>query len=159
MALIVEDGTIVANANSYVTVQEIRDYAALRGFDLPANDADVEPLAVLATDYLQSRKYQGYMVDAATQVLEWPRNDVVINCVEIANNVIPQQLKNAQCELAISAQDADLLSDGTQQDVKSESVGSLSAEYLGSAGQSAFKSSRANVYLAKLVAKSTLVRV
>ena len=50
---IVEDGTAVDNANSYVTVQEFRDYWSDRGVDFTAKtDEEVEASLVIATQYI-----------------------------------------------------------------------------------------------------------
>ena len=47
MALVIEDGSEVSTANSYVTVAEIRTYATTRGVTtIPAVDAEVEVLAI-----------------------------------------------------------------------------------------------------------------
>ena len=50
---IVEDGTALENANSYVTVQEFRDYWGDRGTDYTAKaDEEIESSLVLATQYI-----------------------------------------------------------------------------------------------------------
>ena len=132
MALIVEDGTIVANANSYNTVAEIRAYAVARGSTLPVADEDVEVLAIQATDYLESfyKKYQGYRTDPANQVLQFPRTGVVLyDDYEVGSNEIPTLLKNAHAQATIEAYESDLMPNHTQ-GVKKEKVDVLEVEYL-----------------------------
>ena len=51
MALIIENGTIVANANSYATVAELRGYAALRGATVPTDDAQCEYMLIKAMPF------------------------------------------------------------------------------------------------------------
>lgn len=56
MAFIVEDGTGVKGANSYCTVQYMRDYFADRGVDLTAvADAALQASLIAATDYIDTR--------------------------------------------------------------------------------------------------------
>ena len=105
MALTIEDGTIVTGANSYVTLIEIRAFTLARGLDLSAvDDADIEALAIKAMDYLEAQRghYQGKKTEPGTQALQWPRKGVYIDCDEILDqNEIPQELKDAQCQLVI----------------------------------------------------------
>lgn len=72
MALVVETGAGVAGANSYLTVAELRAFAADRGLTLPVPDASVESLLIQAADYLELRTYVGDPV-SSSQGLSWPR--------------------------------------------------------------------------------------
>lgn len=109
MALIVEDGSIVENANSYVSVEEARTYASERNYSLPAlpeegqNDA-LEALLIKAVDFLEGQraKYQGEKV-SSLQALQFPRYNVYIDGFPLDENVIPRILKAAQIELAVAA--------------------------------------------------------
>lgn len=153
MALIIEDGSIVANADSYVTVAEIRAYADKRGFDVPVADATVEQLAILAIDYMQSKKYIGNLVEAG-QALAFPRRDII----DLADDVIPQAIKNAQIELAIAAHTNDLLMSEPTATVQSESTGTTSTTYLGGLS-SAFVSERVNMFLSQYLRPYSVNRV
>ena len=104
MALIVEDGTIVANANSYIDLSFLISYASLRGLSIQASSPLQEQAALRAMDYLESIRFQGSKVNAALQTLQWPRKDVLIDCVDFAENQIPLALKNAQAQLIVSLQ-------------------------------------------------------
>lgn len=55
MTLIVEDGTGIADANSYSGLDTVRDYAAERGAIVPAGDSELEAMAIRAMDYLDGR--------------------------------------------------------------------------------------------------------
>lgn len=105
MALIIEDGTQVVGANSYVTTTEIKAFATARGIvDFPTADADVEILSTLAMDYLEAKRseYRGTKT-SASQSLQYPREGSTVDGVLIANNIIPVELKNAQMQLTIEA--------------------------------------------------------
>ena len=105
MALVVEDGTGVEGANSYLTVAELRAFAGDRGLTLPT-DSEVEKLLVKATDYLELKSYIG---DRASdnQGLSWPRTQTA-NPYWQYNNLIPTKLKTAQSLLAVEAMNGDL---------------------------------------------------
>ncbi len=158
MALIIEDGSIVTGANSYVTIAEIKAYADLRGIAYP-DDAAIEVNAILATDYLQSKCYAGVQVEPNAQPLEFPRDDLYIKNVLVPNDSIPEQLKNAQIEAALAQTSQDLLqSGGTDTNVSSESLGSIKFNYDGGSSSS-FNSQRVNLYLNELLKPLSLNRI
>lgn len=103
MPLIIEDGTIVTNANSYVTLVELQAYADDRGFTLPTSDAEQEQFVLRAMDYLESRRFQGKRADE-TQSLQWPRTGVKVNCIDFAEDEIPETLKKALSQLVVELQ-------------------------------------------------------
>lgn len=105
MTIIVEDGSQVANANSYVTAAEAKAFAAARGIaDFPTNDSEVAVLLTLAIDYLEARRFDFIGTKtSASQALQYPRTGSTVDGLEIANNIIPIELKNAQMQLAIEA--------------------------------------------------------
>ena len=113
MSLIVEDGTIVNGADTFVTVAALRAYAAKRGATLPATgsagDAACEVLLIKAMDYIQGQepRFKGERV-FRDQDLCWPREEVVVNGFCIASNLIPSEVKQAQMVLAIEAQAIEL---------------------------------------------------
>jgi hypothetical protein len=142
MALIVEDGTGLANANSYNLVSEIRAYAEARGYDLPPEDGDVEKLAIQATDYTESfyDRYQGKML-TQTQALQWPRVGVTLYGVELDPATIPRQLKTAHAQATVEAYNSDLMPNETATLVKKEKVDVIEVEYIeatASEGKSSF---------------------
>jgi len=103
--LIVEDGTGVANANTYVDLAYLQNYADNRGLTLPTSDTDKEIFLLRAMDYLEGRRdeFQGSKA-VVDQSLQWPRVDVSIDCVELAVDTIPEELKRAQCQLVVEQQ-------------------------------------------------------
>lgn len=125
MTIIVEDGSIVANANSYVTLDELVAYAYDRG---AVFTGDATILMYKAMDYLESQNLIGnrYTRD---QSLQWPRDGVYIDNYYYAPSEIPQLLKNAQMATAIAiGDDADPLSIITPE-VKSEKIGKIEVTY------------------------------
>lgn len=153
MALIIEDGTIVANANSYITDAEFTAYADARGYTYPALAADREPLIIKANDYIQSveSKMQGQRTTPETQELAYPRQNVYLYCTRIASDSIPKTLKNAQCEAAIAVNDSDLLITTTAGNIASEAVGDLSVSYHSGGSFQQVRTETVDVYLDPLL--------
>jgi hypothetical protein len=131
VALIIEDGTVVANANSYITDAEFTAYADSRGYTYPAAAADREPLIIKAADYLQSMegRMKGRRTDAINQVLAYPRMGVYLHCALVGSDSIPTTLKNAQAAAAVELVDRELLISTTSENIASQSVGDLSISY------------------------------
>lgn len=134
MALIVEDGSIVDNADTYVDVDGLKAYAAKRGLTIPADDAAIEILLVKAMDYLETyeTRWKGCRV-SADQPLAWPRRGVRIEGYSYPADAIPKQLKAGQCVLAVAAASLDLLPsvDPSAANVKRDKVGPLETEFFG----------------------------
>lgn len=132
IVIIVEDGTGVANANSYQTVATVREYAENRGIVLPTDDEEVAAMLIRSADYLEAQacRYQGKPT-SSTQVLQWPRTGVTLNYDEVPSNVIPKSLISAQAALVMAiAAGFDLQPNISPQDyVISEKVGPISTQY------------------------------
>lgn len=137
MPFIVEDGTGLANAESYCTVafaDEYHDKRANLAWDLVQ---EKEAALRKATDYMiqaYRTAWKGYRV-SAEQALDWPRNDVVLSDVYaqsqnalVPNDQVPSQVKMACAELAFKAASDELNPDLTQQ-VLSKTVGPISVTY------------------------------
>lgn len=110
MALIIENGTGVAGANSYVTDAEYVSYAMSRGLDVGINAPAREVELIQSMDYLFSIEddFKGGRT-LSTQENIYPRKCVCIRNALIANNVIPKELKNSQMEGGIAAKAQPLL--------------------------------------------------
>lgn len=126
VTLVVEDGTIVAGANSFVTEQEIVDFALARGVTLPfTSDADKDAVAVLgikAADYLRIMPWKGELV-SATQPMPWPRQ--YISAPAFPNNAVPPSVKEAQLQLSL------LVNNGVELIPTSTGAGYLVKEKIG----------------------------
>lgn len=122
MTLTVETGAGLANSQSYLSVADFKSYAfANYAVTDPVSDEAVEQALRRATRYIDGRyrtRFSGYRTLAYTQALEWPREGVVLDWLPtsgylhlynynsgavllLANNIIPQQLKDAVAEAAI----------------------------------------------------------
>lgn len=136
MAFIVEDGTGLASAESYVSVSEADSYHELRGNTSWDSIDDKEALLRKATDYMQG-KYGGHWAGykkSTTQALDWPREEVLIKdrpsnyVVYYDNDSVPNAVKHACAILALRAYSNDLLADQGQRKV-SVQVGPISTTY------------------------------
>lgn len=137
MALIVEDGTGLAGAESYVSVSEAGAYLRARG-NAEAWDeleqVDREIALRKASDFMRQiyrQRWAGARVHYE-QRLDWPRYSVVVDDFTVPSNVVPVDVKQACSELALrAAQGEELMPDleaGNSQ-VKREKIGPLDTEY------------------------------
>lgn len=100
MALVIEDGSLIAGANSFVTRAEVIAYAAARGVTIPDEDAS-DVLAIKGMDYLWSLCYKGDLV-SETQSTPFPRSGLVDgDTADDYEHTIPAGVKNAQLQLAL----------------------------------------------------------
>lgn len=106
MALIVEDGTGLAGANSYVSMDDCALYCADRGLSFATSPSATGEAALIrateAIDAIYRGRFPGYRVRGRAQALEWPRlaaYDVEGNL--IVGDEIPIEVVNATCEAAV----------------------------------------------------------
>lgn len=132
MAITVEDGTIVSGANSYVSLDDARTYASVRGVTLSAVDAELEPLLIQAMDFLEDLRdrYKGWK-RTKSQPLQWPREDVYIDGWHIENTTIPMELKNAQMAAVVELHNGEELMPNapTNGPTRREKVDVIEVEY------------------------------
>jgi hypothetical protein len=146
MALTVEDGSVVAGADSYVSLTyastyfvnrlQLSDGVATDVWD--AVDDDIKEASLrYATQYVDKRfDWNGSMADADDQELSWPRYNAYDEWrgITIDGDVVPTRIKDAVCELAmVHAGEVlnEVLSRGG--DVRRVQVGPISEEYFESA--------------------------
>jgi len=130
MTLVVEDGSIVANANCYADLATIKAYATARGIAL-GTDTVIEQQVIKAIDYLEGlrNRFQGNKV-VSTQCLQFPRQNVWIDGFEILETVIPNELVKAQCQLVCEqANSIDIMPTQSEPAVKKEVIGPIETEY------------------------------
>lgn len=159
MSITVEDGSIVAGAESYQTVAGADTYHSNRGntsWAALATPAKEQALRK-ATDYMTQAyrsRWKGFRVDT-NQALDWPRAYVYINdyaiSEEVSSTTIPSEIKAACSELALRASTEELAAD-LDPAVTSEAIGSLSVSY--AAGTSQVKTYRAIDMILKPYLKS-----
>ena len=131
MALIVEDNTGKADAESYVTVSEFRAYAAKRGIEAVTDlsDDEAEQKLRVAFDYINSQWAYSSVPKSGDQAGEFPRVDLSDGMGRIFN-VVPPRVKQAQCAAAVEAINGPLFATADRGGrVKSESVGPISVTY------------------------------
>ncbi len=129
MTIIVEDGSIVTGANSYVSEADMITYAAARGVTVEV--AEAEEFLIVCMDYIETRQYQGAQVSFGTQPLVFPRSGVVIEGNTLSKTAIPANLVKALNQLCIELKAGhDALVTITQDDqVKSKSFAVFAKEY------------------------------
>lgn len=97
MSLIVEDGSVVVNADSFSSLVDARALATNYGVLLPSDDTEAE--ISLRQGYLnllnQERNLQGSRV-SADQTGVYPRTGVYNNCFPVASDIIPEEIKLGQ---------------------------------------------------------------
>ena len=154
MALTVEDGTIVAGADSYVTRSEFITYAYNRNITVD-DDINTDEILRTAFDYIDSQEHKlhgerVYDVNASA----FPRYNLSIDGYDYDSSTIPEQVKKCQMELAIDILNGiDLwnrkASDSTP--IKSKMVGgAVQIHYAVQNGQPALRKSRSRSLLSKL---------
>jgi len=129
MTIVVEDGSVVSGANSYVSEAELSAFATARGITL---SGDEEELLIQAMDYIESLSYIGSK-QTRDQSLQWPRVNVLIDGYYINSDVIPAELKNGLMQTALSI-DAGISPQQTLgRAVKRKKVDGLEIEYMDAA--------------------------
>lgn len=131
--LIIEDGSIVPNANSYVTVAEVQAVADNQGDTLPETDDDVAKLVLkgMAWFEIQETNFPGSRV-SADQSLSFPRKGVSLFGFPVADDTIPQRVKDVVIQATIVANTIDLLPNyagTTKGDIQAEKVDVISRTY------------------------------
>jgi hypothetical protein len=157
MTLIVEDGTVVADANSFNTVAQFKTFATNNGATAAAeaDDDQVEVALIKAAQYMQQKfrlMWRGSIIEA-TQSLSWPRRGVPVtdffdpfytninvprsfqDTYYIPENTVPPEVLECQNLLALETIDSSGQSSGSLQasygrQTKREKVGSLEVEYI-----------------------------
>lgn len=137
MALTVEDGSVVAGAESYCTVAFADTYHTNRGNTTwTGTDAVKEAALRKATDYMLQAyrdRWQGLRAED-DQPLDWPRDWVVVDGYSVDSDIVPTEVQRACAELALRALSADLYADQGQ--LKSRvKVGPIETEYAAGSSQ------------------------
>jgi hypothetical protein len=150
MTLVVEDGTGRADAESYASVEYADAYHIARGreeswFEL--DDEMKEQALRLAADFItqEYRLLWAGTRKTSTQALDWPRYDVPVRDAPGGSwysyhpaNVVPEEVRRANAELAFRAVATGALSDlspDLSPPVLSKTVGPISVTYAEGARQ------------------------
>lgn len=130
MAIVVEDGSIVAGANSYASVSDLEEYASARGITLGNTSEENEVLLIKAMDWMEAKygqRWQGERVNL-DQPLAWPRTGVWVDNIHQDIDQIPRNLFYGQLAAAVEANSQDL-QENRGPAVKRRKVGELEVEY------------------------------
>lgn len=106
--LIIEDGSVVAFANSWVTDAEYKAFAKLKGYSVPATQPGREANLANAYDFINftyEERLQGWRVTPQTQTGCMPRTNIYAYDVLVDSTTIPQDFKNAQMLASLSIND------------------------------------------------------
>ncbi len=131
--LIVEDGTGVATADTFISSADAGTYhtamnnTAWAGSDTVKDAALRKATAYMEQVYRLSWKGLRY---TSTQALSWPRTDVFIDDKQeyVDTDEIPTEVKNACAELALKALSGELYPD-LKQNATEKTVGPLTTRY------------------------------
>jgi hypothetical protein len=132
MALIVEDGTGLANAESYISVADAGTRHSNNGMTNWATLTLEEQEQALrrATQFMEQafrERWHGYRRNF-DQALSWPRWDVSVDEYPVRFDIVPREVAAACADLALKAAAGDLNADLTRGVVR-EKVGPIETEY------------------------------
>jgi len=129
MVLVVEDGTGLANAESYISVADADTYHAYRTAPAgwaSASEPDKERYLRMATEYLGMRYGTAWLGSRinSTMALDWPRFGVWDeDGFPLDSDAVPLRVPQATAEAALRVQQGDeLLADVTEADLKRKKV-------------------------------------
>lgn len=127
--IVVEDGTVVSGANSYVSESELTQYASDR--EIVVNSS-LSTLLIKAMDYIESLSFIG-MKHTEDQPLQWPRDEVWVDGYYIERETIPKELKRGQMAVALAIEAGNGPLDTVERGVKREKADVVEIEYMDNA--------------------------
>lgn len=132
MALVVEDGTGLSTAESYISVADAETRLGNLGDTTFAalSTAEKEEALRKATIYMEGAyrlRWKGTRLLRA-QALSWPRYGAVVDSYDLDSDTVPTEVANACADFALKASTGELLPDQERAVIR-EKVGSLETEY------------------------------
>lgn len=120
--------TITVGVNSYISTVDATTYFGQRLYSddwISANDADREKALTMARRFIDQQQFAGDRT-AADQMLAWPRTGIA----NVDSATVPQDVVDAQCEMALALIRGDLTLNDATRGVRSlrEQVGALVTE-------------------------------
>jgi len=130
MALIIEDGSGIADAESYATTEQLADYAAKFGVTIPEDMLAQEALLRRSALVMNGMKWKGRRAHEE-QALAWPREGVQVDGAYKRNNYIPREIFYGQLALATEIHKDDLTPPETRQGavIRKRVEGAVEVEY------------------------------
>lgn len=132
MALVIEDGSGVSGANSYITANEWDAWATARGISHSHSTTAIEHFILRAMDYFETLNFLGRKA-TDSQPLQWPRVEVVIDTYSIDSDEIPLEVKKAVYELVKLESDGDSKLTPQDRQAEKEKIGEIEVTYSASA--------------------------
>jgi hypothetical protein len=132
--IVVEDGTGLANSNSYASEAQLTTYAADRNVTVTGTAA---VLLITAMDYIEQQPFKGNK-NTKEQALQWPRFSVWIDSYSIDSDEIPLLLLEAQMEAALAVDAGNNPSGTVDRATKREKLDTLEVEYMDGARDQEF---------------------
>jgi hypothetical protein len=126
MAIIVEDGSIVEDANSYISEDDLIDYALDRGIVIEPVDAPV--IIHKGMDYIESKDYKGEL-SSNTQELQHPRKNMYVRGKLIDDDVIHPYVVKSLAETCLAIHDGINPLAPVGRKLKSQTLGPLSRTF------------------------------
>lgn len=131
--LVVEDGSVVTGANTYVSLADCDTYHDNLGQSTwTGDDVDKTSAILRAMRYIENLNWNGYKTDQDNP-LQWPRYETYDRSGYLYDSdVVPQPVVNALCEAAlVELTDAGALraSTSTSGQIRSEKVDVIETEY------------------------------
>jgi len=116
MALVIDATSAGTSSNSYITLADAEIYFESR-LNITewtaATDDEKNRALVTATRIIDQNSFVGYRY-TTTQALKFPRTGVPdYDSVVFVDGVIPEPIKDAQCEIALAALTSDLAESGS----------------------------------------------
>ncbi|MEE4668262.1 DnaT-like ssDNA-binding protein [Pseudomonas alliivorans] len=128
--LIIEDGTGIADAESYATAEELARYAAKFGATIPAEQIAQEALLRRAALAMDGMTWKGRK-SSSDQALAWPRREIRLNGENKPERYLPARIQYGQMALAaeIHADDIDPIDKRKGAVTKEKVDGAVEREY------------------------------
>ena len=133
MALVVETGAVVSEANSYVSLADAQTYVADRGLNVELTEGHL----LGGADYVNSyrTRFKGQKLTSGLSSMQFPRTNLRLDGILLANDVIPDVVIDAQIQSAIEiAQGRDPLGTISARSVRRQRAGPTEREFFKDAG-------------------------
>lgn len=127
---------LTVGIDSFITLEQAETYFDGRLYAAEwsgTTDGDKEKALKMATRTLNRMAWRGSLTDDS-QVMAWPRQGVIDpEGREIAVTTVPQDVKDAEAELALALLREDLTADDSNRGIKRVKAGTVELEYNGQA--------------------------
>ena len=127
MSLVVEDGSIVSGANTYVSLEAFKAFANLRGLS-HGDDAAVTKSIYRAMDFFERQIFIGRKANE-NQPLQWPRTEAMIDGYYADATEIPEDVKLALYEAIFVQESGNSQLNTEERKTLREKIGDIEVTY------------------------------